>query len=99
MANVCTLAFVILYKRYIWSVGTSPNATDVIEAKIFEHTVVGACEEIKLNQSASYYSTLQAYNKGLNSMSTSKVSSGGLISLIFYSKTFLYKHYLIYLIL
>ena len=62
--------------RYLWSIGTSPNATDVMDWREYEHYEKWACVDLALNHSDTYYNTIAAYNKALNSRRTEKTSDG-----------------------
>ena len=62
--------------RFLWGIGTSPNDTDVMEWREYEHYEKWACVDIALNHSDTYYNTIAAYNKALNSRRTEKTSDG-----------------------
>ena len=63
--------------RFLWAVGTSPNGTDVMDWEEFNGHTKWACQDIPLNHSDTYYNTIAAYNKALNSRRSEKSSDGG----------------------
>ena len=62
--------------RFLWAVGTSPNGTDVMDWKEFDGHEKSACANIQLNHTDTYYNTIAAYNKALNSRRSEKTSDG-----------------------
>ena len=77
--NAASIGYKCMYMwacRFLWSIGSSPNDTDVMDWVQFEHYEKWACVDIALNHSETYYNTIAAYNKALNSRRTEKVSDG-----------------------
>ena len=64
--------------RFLWAVGTSPNATDVMDWQEYGAQVKWACADVQLNHSDTYYNTIAAYNKALNSRRSEATSDGSM---------------------
>ncbi|XP_033747032.1 uncharacterized protein LOC117332256 [Pecten maximus] len=69
-------------RDYIWGVGTTQGADDVVKFHNLTHHYKRSCAgDLDLKHNTTYYSTVNAYNAALNSKSSSGTSDGVLIDI------------------
>lgn len=62
---------------YLWGVGTTAGADDLLSFTNFTHHVKAACEVTTLHHNTTYYSTVVAFNGAINQKEIQATSNGG----------------------